>query len=352
MSKLFTPITIGDITLKNRIVMSPMCQYSAEEGFANDWHFVHYVSRAVGGAGTIIQEATAVIPEGRITYGDLGIWDERHIDKFRKITDAIKGYGTIPGIQLAHAGRKGSCDLPWNGGEELITGDHAWPVDAPSAIPFENNEPDPVALPKTEIDAVTNAFQQAALRAVKAGYQIIEIHAAHGYLIHQFLSPLSNQRTDEYGGSFENRIRLALEVVDAVGQVIPKSVNLWVRISATDWVEGGWNLQESVALTKILKEKGVHVIDVSSGGLMPDAIIPADPGYQSGFAETIKRETGMITGSVGLLTEAVQMETLLTMQVCDLIVLGRKLLADPYFPIHASRILDRKNIAPKQYGRA
>ncbi len=351
MSQLFSPLQLRKLTIKNRIVMSPMCQYSAIDGFPNDWHYVHYVTRAVGGAGTIIQEATAVLPEGRISYADLGIWKDEHIEAYKKITAAIQKYGAVPGIQLAHAGRKASCDLANKGGAQIKEGANAWQTVAPSAIPFLASDTPPVALSADEIKEVTKAFKAAAIRSIKAGYKIIEIHAAHGYLIHEFFSPLTNTRTDAYGGSLANRVRILFDIIDEILPLITDDLSLWVRISATDWVEGGWDLAQSVELSKLLREKGVDVIDVSTGGLVPDAKIPVAPGYQVPFAERIKQESGMTTGTVGLLTEATQMEELLETEKCDLVFLGRKLLRDPYFPINAAKELDAADIAPSPYSR-
>lgn len=351
MSQLFSPLQVRKIAIKNRIVMSPMCQYSAIDGFANDWHYIHYVTRAVGGAGAIIQEATAVLPEGRISYADLGIWKDEHLEEYRKITAAIQKYGAVPGIQLAHAGRKASCDLANKGGAQIKEGVNAWETVAPSAISFLPSDTPPVALSIDGIARIVTAFKEAAIRSIKAGYKIIEIHAAHGYLIHEFFSPLTNTRTDKYGGSFENRVRILFDIVDEILPLITDKLSLWVRISATDWVEGGWDLTQSIELSRLLREKGVDLIDVSTGGLVPNAKIPVAPGYQVPFADRIKQESGMITGTVGLLTEALQMEELLETEKCDLVFLGRKLLSDPYFPINAARALDAADIAPGQYSR-
>lgn len=352
MSKLFSPLQIKNISLKNRIVMSPMCQYSSTDGYADDWFLVHYGSRAIGGCGAIIQEATAVVPEGRITFADLGIWSDAHIEKLKKITDFISKEGCVPGIQLTHAGRKASCDLLINGGKQLQEGVNAWQTVSASDIPFHDSDKAPISLSKEGIQDVVSAFKDATVRSIKAGYKIIEIHAAHGYLIHQFCSPLSNQRTDEYGGSFENRIRLLLEIVDAVNEVMKADCSLWVRISATDWKEGGWDIEESVRLTHLLKERGVDVMDVSTGGNIPHAKIPVGAGYQVPFAKEIKKSTGIITGAVGLIDDAHQAEELLSENACDLIFLGRKLLRDPYFGVNASIELKEENpIIPSQYLR-
>jgi 2,4-dienoyl-CoA reductase-like NADH-dependent reductase (Old Yellow Enzyme family) len=329
-----------------------MCQYSCTDGFANNWHLVHLGSRAVGGAGLIIQEATAVAPEGRISYGDLGIWKDEHIEMLQAIVDFIHQQGAVAGIQLAHAGRKASCQLPWNGGAQIKSGNHHWQTVAPSAIPFYDTDMVPHALSKEEIATVINDFKQAAARAVKAGYKVIELHAAHGYLINEFLSPLSNHRTDEYGGSFENRIRFLLEIIAAVQTVWPANLPLFVRISASDWTDGGWTIADSVQLAMILKKKGIDVIDTSSGGISSTAKIPAGPNYQVPFAEAIKTQTGIVTGAVGIITTAPQAEAILQNQQADLIFMARELLRDPYFPLHAAKELNDDVEWPLQYVRA
>ena len=352
MSKLLSPITIKEIQLKNRITVSPMCQYSAKDGFANDWHLVHYGSRAVGGAALIIQEATAVSAEGRITPSDLGIYQEEHIEQLKSITDFIHGQGAVAGIQLAHAGRKASCATPGNGGKQLKSDIGGWATVAPSPIAFNPDDEVPTALDQNDIQKVIADFKTAALRALQSGYKIIEIHAAHGYLIHQFLSPLSNHRKDIYGGSFENRIRLLLDIVKAIQTVWPPVLPLFVRISATDWVEDGWNLTEAVQLSSILKMTGVDLIDCSSGGLVPYAKIPFGPGYQVPFAESIKKETGILTGAVGMITEARQAEDILENGMADLILMARESLRDPYFALHAAKVLGDDIAWPLQYQRA
>ena len=352
ISKLLSPLNIKDITLKNRIAISPMCQYSAVNGFANDWHLVHYGSRAVGGAALIVQEATAVSPEGRITPGDLGLYKDEHLENLKRITSFIHQQGAVPGIQLAHAGRKASCAVPWNGGKQLKAEEGAWVTVAPSAISFGRDDDAPQALDASGIRKVIDDFGTAAKRALDAGYQVVEIHAAHGYLIHQFLSPISNWRTDNYGGSFENRIRLLLEVVKAVQTVWPQNLPLFVRISVTDWAEGGWNVDEAVKLSSILKEQGVDLIDCSSGGLVPNAKISLGPGYQVAFAERIKKETGVLTGAVGLITEVKQAEDILANNQADLILIARASLRDPHFALHAASILGDDIAWPLQYQRA
>lgn len=333
-------------------MVSPMCQYSAEEGFATDWHLVHLGSRAIGGAGLVIQEASAVSPEGRITAEDLGIWTDDHIPMLKRITSFIHANGAVAGIQLAHAGRKASFLAPWKGGQQKPEKEGGYKSFAPSPIPFHEGDEAPFALNLSGIEKVKSDFKAAAKRAWKAGYQVIEIHAAHGYLIHQFLSPLSNQRNDQYGGSFENRIRLLLEVIENVQQVWPADQPLFVRISATDWAEGGWTPVDSMLLSKTLKDKGVDLIDCSSGGLAVQQQIPLSAGYQVTFAASIKRETGILTGAVGLITEAKQAEEILQNQQADLIFLARALLRDPYFPLHAALELEEELSWPVQYERA
>ncbi len=333
--------------------MSPMCQYSSEDGFANDWHLVHLGSRAVGGAGLIITEATAVSPEGRISPDDLGIWSDEHIAGLARITRFIRQYGSVAGIQLAHAGRKASHRRPWEGGTAISpTEPRGWQTVGPSAIPFSEKSIAPLALTDESIEKVLSDFEKAAQRALMAGFQLIEIHAAHGYLLHEFLSPLSNQRTDTYGGSFDNRIRLLLEVIERVQRVWPAELPLFVRISSTDWTEGGWTIDDSVALASVLKTKGVDVIDCSSGGNVAQAKIPLHPGYQVPFAERIKQETGIRTAAVGLITSAEQAEAILANGQADLVLLARELLRDPYFPLHAAHALGDDITWPVQYERA
>lgn len=351
MSHLFSPLTIKDIEFKNRIAVSPMCQYSATDGFANNWHLVHLGSRATGGAALIIAEATAVSPEGRISYGDLGIYRDEHITKLKEITGFIHEHGAIAGIQLAHAGRKASHQLPWLGGKQIAANQpNGWQSVAPSAVPFSETEDAPLALDKAGIEKVKADFKAAAVRALAAGFKVIEIHAAHGYLLHEFYSPLSNKRTDEYGGSFENRIRLLLEVIAEVQQVWPAGNPLFVRISATDWVEGGWAADDSIALAKILKDKGVDFIDCSTGGNVL-AQIPLKPGYQVEYAEAV-RSTGILTGAVGLITEAEQANEIIKTGKADMVFLARELLRDPHFPLRAAHQLGYEVKWPLQYERA
>ena len=352
MSQLLSPLNIKDITLRNRITISPMCQYSSVDGFASDWHLVHLGSRAVGGAGLIIQEATAISAEGRISPGDLGIYTEEHIEKLRSITSFIHQQGAVAGIQLAHAGRKASFATPWNGGKQIRVKDGGWTTVAPSAMAFNPEDEAPQALNADGIKKVIDDFKTAALRSVQAGYKVMEIHAAHGYLIHQFLSPLSNHRTDNYGGSFENRIRLLLQIVKALQTIWPQNLPLFVRISATDWAEGGWDINEAVQLSSILKAEGVDLIDCSSGGLVPTAKIPIGPGYQVSFAERIKKEAGILTGAVGLITEVQQAEDILVKEQADLIIIARESLREPYFALNAAHLLGDDIVWPIQYQRA
>lgn len=352
-SLLFSPLSIKKITLKNRIVISPMCQYSAIDGFANDWHLVHLGSRASGGAGLIIQEATAVSPEARISPSDLGIWKDEHIEKLKQINEFIVSQHAVPGIQLAHAGRKASVSAPWMGNKKLDFVHGGWQTVAPSTVPYHDDEPFlPESLDKEGIQKVIDDFRSAAKRAVEARYQVMEIHGAHGYLLHQFLSPLTNKRADEYGGIFENRIRFTLEILEAVQSEWPSDLPLWVRISATDWAEGGWNPEESVKLSTILKEKGVDLIDVSSGGLVSHQQIELKPGYQVPFAEKIKKEAAILTGAVGLITEAKQAEEILSSGQADLVLFARESLRDPNLPLHFAKELNEDILWPKQYARA
>jgi 2,4-dienoyl-CoA reductase-like NADH-dependent reductase (Old Yellow Enzyme family) len=352
MAKLFEPLSIRSVTLKNRIVVSPMCEYSSDDGFANDWHMVHLGSRAVGGAGLVITEACAVSPEGMISPHDLGIWKDEHISNLERITKFIQAQGAVPGIQLAHAGRKASCAEPWKGGQQLSLAEGGgWQVVAPSAVPFKEGTMVPLALNKEGIQKLLQDFRLAAKRSLQAGFQLIEIHAAHGYLLHEFLSPLSNFREDAYGGSFENRCRLLLEVISAVRTEWPEELPLFVRISATDWVEGAWDINDSVAVSKMMKLAGVDLVDCSSGGNVHTAI-PLSPGYQVPFAGQVKREADILTGAVGLITEAQQAETILANGEADLVILARELLRDPYFPLHAASQLGHVIEWPVQYQRA
>ncbi len=351
MSDLFSSFQLRGLTLKNRIAMPPMCQYSAHDGIAGTWHVVHYGTRAVGGAGLIIVEATAVAPEGRITPGDLGIWSDEHIEGLKLISDAVSSNGSVPAIQIAHAGRKASCDLPWNGGKQLALTEGGWETVAPSSLPFHPSERTPGELSPGEIKKTVGLFAAAAQRAIIAQFRAIEIHAAHGYLIQEFLSPLSNKRTDEYGGSFDNRIRLLVEVVVAVRKVLPDDFPLIVRISASEWVDGGWTIDDSKRLAVILKENGTDLIDCSSGGNIHDAKIPFSPGYQVPFAEAV-RSTGIATGAVGLITTGSMASSIISEGRADIVMIGRELLRNPYFPLYAARDLQAENGWPLQYLRA
>jgi 2,4-dienoyl-CoA reductase-like NADH-dependent reductase (Old Yellow Enzyme family) len=351
MALLFQPIIIKDTTLQNRIVVSPMCQYSATDGFTNDWHLVHLGSRSVGGAGLIMTEAAAVSPEGRITPGDIGIWHDEHIPGLKRITDFIHAQGSVAGIQLAHAGRKASCSVPWMGGKQLDELHGGWQTIAPSSIPFNADDRLPVLLDEKGIRRIIESFRTAALRALEAGFRVAEIHSAHGYLLFEFLSPLSNNRTDQYGGPFENRTRLLLQVTDAVRSVWPDKNPLFVRLSCTDWAEGGWTPEETLMLAQMLKARGVDLLDCSSGGNLPTVQIPFRPGYQVPFSEAV-RKTGILTGAVGLITTASQAETILQEERADLIFFGREMLRNPYFPLQAARELDHEISWPVQYLRS
>ncbi len=329
-----------------------MCQYSSQDGFATDWHLVHLGSRAQGGAGLVMLEASAVLPEGRISIADLGIWKDEHIPVLKRIAAFIHSQGAHAGIQLAHAGRKGSMSAPFTGERLLGPGEGGWRPVAPSALAFSDSYAIPQALDKPGIAAVVEGFRQAARRALAAGFDLVELHAAHGYLLHQFLSPLANQRTDNYGGSFENRTRLALEVVDAVRAEWPAHLPLFVRISATDWVDGGWNADESVALAKLFRDHGVDLVDASSGGMVPNAKIPIGPGFQVEFAARIRREVGIATAAVGLITEPAQANGIIANDEADLVFLAREMLRDPYWPVHAAAALGEQISWPVQYLRA
>jgi len=349
---LFNPLTIRSITLKNRIVVSPMCQYSSDDGFANDWHFVHLGSRAVGGAGLVFTEATAVNPQGRISPRDLGIWKDEHIEQLKKITRFIEQQGSIPGMQLAHAGRKASITEPWNGDKLIPEADGGWKIVAPSPIAFSDNKGLPEELTQQGIDNIAADFKAAAQRALAAGFKVIELHGAHGYLINEFLSPLSNKRTDKYGGSFENRTRFLTEIIDSVRSIWPADLPLFLRISASDWAEDGWTVDDSVRLVEIVKEKGVDVMDCSSGGVVSYAKIPAKPNYQVPFAEAV-RKSGILTGAVGVIVSPEQAEAILNNNQADLIFMARELLRDPYFPLRAARELGYDEMLwPVQYERA
>ncbi|MFC5270001.1 NADH:flavin oxidoreductase/NADH oxidase [Adhaeribacter terreus] len=356
MEHLFSPLKIKSLEFKNRIVVSPMCQYSAEDGFANDWHLVHLGSRAVGGAALVIAEATAVSPEGRISPGDLGIWKDEHLEFLRRITSFIAAQHAIPGIQLAHAGRKASKSAPWLGNMHLTPEEGGWEeIYAPSPIPVNDETPAPLELTLEQIKKVIEDFKNAAKRALQAGFKVIEIHAAHGYLLHEFLSPLTNHRPDNYGGSFENRTRFLLEVLAGIQEEWPADLPLFVRISATDWVEDApesWTLDQSVELAKILKTKGVDLVDCSSGGNVPVQKIKPGPGYQTPFALEIKKQTGIFTGAVGLITTAHQSDHIIRTGQADMVVIAREFLRDPYFGLTAATHLRQEIEWPVQYERA
>jgi 2,4-dienoyl-CoA reductase-like NADH-dependent reductase (Old Yellow Enzyme family) len=350
---LFSPLKIRDITFAHRIFVSPMCEYSSEDGFANDWHLVHLGSRAVGGAALVFTEATAVTPEGRISPHDLGIWKDEHIEMLSRITRFVRSQGAIPGMQLAHSGRKGSTRRPWEQpGGAVPKSEGGWTPVAPSPIAFDPSYAVPAELDERGILATVQAFAAAAGRALEAGFQVIEIHGAHGYLIHEFLSPLANQRTDAYGGSFEKRTRLMREVVTAVREVWPERLPLFVRISSTDWVEGGWDLEQSVELARQIKPLGVDFIDCSSGGMVPWAKIPVGPGYQVPFAAAIRERTGILTGAVGMITEQDQAERIIREGKADAVLIAREFLRDPYWPLAAAREAGHPISWPAQYLRA
>jgi 2,4-dienoyl-CoA reductase-like NADH-dependent reductase (Old Yellow Enzyme family) len=350
---LFSPLTVRSVTLRNRIGVSPMCQYSAEDGVANDWHYVHLGSRAVGGAGLVMVEATAVAPEGRITPGCLGLWSDKQVEPLARIVKFVKEHGAVAGIQIAHAGRKASAALPWEGGAHLTAAQGGWETIAPSAIPFGGDlSKVPRAMTEADILRVQNDFVATAKRAAAAGFNWLELHAAHGYLFNEFLSPLANHRTDKYGGSFENRIRLLLDTARAVRHVWPEHLPLAVRISAIDWMPDGWQIEDSIALAKLLKAGGVDLIDCSSGGVVPDAKIKVEPGYQVPFAEKIRLGANIATAAVGYITEPKQADDIVRNGQADVVLLARQMLVDPYWPAHAAKALGQKITPPNQYLRA
>ncbi len=351
MAQLFTPLQIRNITFRNRIFVSPMCQYSSMGGLPADWHLVHLGSRAVGGAGLVMVEATAVTPEGRISPQDSGIWSDDHAIAFKRITRFIREQGAVPGIQLGHAGRKASTLPPWEGTRYAGPDHGGWQTIAPSAVAF-GDLPVPHEMTKPDINDLIDAFRQATVRSLQAGFDLIELHMAHGYLMHQFLSPLSNKRTDEYGGSLENRMRLPLEVAHVVRRTWPEHLPLFVRISSTDWVGGGWDLDQSITLVKELKRRGIDLVDCSSGGSVPNAKIPAGPGYQTGFASEIRRQAEIMTGAVGMILDPMQAEHILRTGQADAILLARDFLRDPYWPLHAAKELGVDVQWPVQYARA
>jgi 2,4-dienoyl-CoA reductase-like NADH-dependent reductase (Old Yellow Enzyme family) len=350
-SSLFSSFSLRGLEFRNRVFVSPMCQYSSRDGLPNDWHMVHLGSRAVGGAALVCVEATGVSPEGRISPGDTGLWSEEHTRAFAPIASFIKSQGARAAIQLAHAGRKASTDVPWRGGKHLSEEQGGWQTIAPSAVPF-GDWPAPREMARDDIETVVLQFADAARRALSASFEVVELHMAHGYLLHEFLSPLSNRREDEFGGSLENRARFPLQVAEAVRAVWPDELPLFARISATDWVDGGWDIEQSVVLSRWLKERGVDLIDCSSGGLVPGARIPVAPGYQVGFAERIRREASVATGAVGLITEPEQAEEIVNKGQADVVFLARAELRDPYWPLHAAKRLGAEAPWPVQYGRA
>jgi 2,4-dienoyl-CoA reductase-like NADH-dependent reductase (Old Yellow Enzyme family) len=353
MSSLFDPLILRGVTLRNRIGMSPMCQYTAAGGLANAWHVVHYGSRAVGGAGLVMVEATAVLPQGRISPNDLGLWNDTQIEPLARIVRFVEEHGAVAGLQLAHAGRKASTRPPWKGGEPAPVAEGGWEdVVAPSAEPYAAGHRTPQALDETGIHGIIRAFADAARRARSAGMHVVELHAAHGYLLHEFLSPLSNHRTDAYGGSFENRVRLVREVARAVRTVWPEKLPLFARLSATDWVEGGWDIGQTVELARLLKDDGVDLVDCSSGGNFSGARVPLAPGYHVPFAEEVRRRAGVATAAVGLITDAAQADEIVRSGKADLVLLGRELLRDPYWPLHAAISLGQPGHWPAQYLRA
>jgi 2,4-dienoyl-CoA reductase-like NADH-dependent reductase (Old Yellow Enzyme family) len=349
---MFSPLSLRDVTFRNRIAVSPMCQYSCRDGLATDWHLVHLGSRAVGGAALVIAEATAVEPRGRISPQDLGIWNDDQAGALARTARFIREQGAVAGIQLAHAGRKASTRRPWDGGGFVLPGDGGWLPVGPTAVPFSAGDPPPHALTDAEIGGIVEAFRAAARRALQAGFRVLEIHAAHGYLIHEFLSPLVNTRTDAWGGSFENRTRLLLEVTRAVRGVLPDDAPLLARVSCSDWTDGGWSIDDVVRLAPALREAGVDLVDCSSGGIVPGVSIPAAPGYQAPFAARVRREGGLASGAVGLITDAAQADDLVRDGSADLVFLARELLRDPYWPLRAARTLGQEAPVPRQYLRA
>lgn len=352
MSKLFSPIRLRKLNIKNRIFMAPMCQYSAHDGMPNEWHRTHYGARATGGVGLVMVEATAVCPEGRITPYDLGLWSAQQAEAFLPITAFIKEQGATPAIQIAHAGRKAGCAQPWKGGKSISFQEGGWQPLAPSALAFSADSNMPKEMSLADIDKVVGQFAEAAKRALTAGFEVVEIHMAHGYLLHEFLSPLTNRRSDAYGGSFENRARLPLRVAQTVRELWPDDKPVMVRISATDWVEGGWDLAGSIELVKQLKSIGIDHVDVSTGGLEPDAVVPVAPGFQTPFAASLRKETGMSVSTVGLITDAQQAEAILIAGQADAVSIGRELLRNPYWPLQAASILGEDVLWPLQYQRA
>jgi len=352
MSRLFTPLTLRELTIRNRIFVSPMCQYSSRDGMPSDWHMVHLGSRAVGGAGLVMVEASAITPQGRISPDDSGIWNSEQAEAFRPIARFIREQGAVPAIQLAHAGRKASTDLPWKGSGPLDAKNRGWQTVAPSPLPFAQAHAVPREASAADLETILGQFAMAARRAVDAGFEVVEVHMAHGYLLHEFLSPLSNRRDDEFGGSLENRMRFPLRVAKVVRETWPEHLPVFVRISASDWMEGGWDLDDSVQLARGLKAIGIDLIDCSSGGLVPEAQPPFGPGFQTPFASTIRRAAGLATGAVGFITDPAQAEQIVATGLADAIFLARQMLRDPYWPLHAARSLGVDLPWPVQYERA
>ena len=352
MSQLFTPLTLRELSIRNRIFVSPMCQYSSHEGMPGDWHMVHLGSRAVGGAGLVMVEASAVASQGRISPDDSGIWNGEQAKAFIPITNFIRAQGAVPAIQLAHAGRKASTDLPWKGSAPLDAKHRGWQTIAPSPLAFAPGHPAPREATLQDLEIILGQFASAARRSLEAGFQVVEVHMAHGYLLHEFLSPLTNHRSDEFGGSLENRLRFPVRVAKAVRDIWPEHLPVFVRISASDWMEGGWDLSQSLELARRLKEAGIDLIDCSSGGLVPEATPPFGPGFQTPFAEAIRRELGIATGAVGFITEPAQAEQIVATDLADAVFLARALLRDPYWPLHAAKALGVDICWPQQYERA
>ena len=352
MSRLFTPLTLRDLRIKNRIFVSPMCQYSSQDGMPSDWHLVHLGSRAVGGAGLVMVEASAVTPQGRISPDDSGIWNNEQAGAFAPIARFIKEQGAVPAIQLAHAGRKASTNLPWKGSGPLDATNRGWQTIAPSPLPFAPGHATPREADAQDLETILAQFALAARRSAEAGFEVVEVHMAHGYLLHEFLSPLSNLREDEFGGSLENRMRFPLRVAKVVRETWPEHLPVFVRISASDWMEGGWDLEQSVELARQLKAIGIDLIDCSSGGLVPEAKPPFGPGFQTPFASTIRQETGIATGAVGFISDPAQAEQIVATGLADAIFLARQMLRDPYWPLHAAKALGVELPWPVQYERA
>lgn len=351
-ARLYSPLRLRELEFKNRIFVSPMCQYSAVDGMPTDWHLVHLGSRAVGGAALVMTEATAVSPEGRITPFDTGIWSREQAAEFRKIAGFLRQHGAVAGLQIAHAGRKASTDVPWRGGKPLDTGSGGWQPIAPSPVPFAEGYAVPREMTEADMERVRAAFAASARYGREAGFEVVEVHMAHGYLLHEFLSPLTNRRTDAFGGTLENRLRFPVSVARAVREEWPERLPVFVRVSATDWVEGGWDLPQTVALARELKSLGIDMVDCSSGGTVPDAVVPAGPGFQAPFAAAVRREVGIATGAVGLITEPAQAEEIVSTGQADAILIGREFLRDPYWPLHAARTLGVDVPWPSQYERA